>query len=71
MSMDTLIGQPLAVKLVERWLAKKTNHPLLFYGPEGVGKRTLAIELAKALNCQRSPSPGFQPPSPYVGRGMG
>ena len=58
MSFDSIIGQPLAVELGRRWLARQTNHPLLLYGPEGVGKRTLALELAKALNCQRSfPSP--------------
>lgn len=47
-----LIGQPLAMELAKKWLAQKTNHPLLLYGPDGVGKRTLALELARALNCK-------------------
>jgi DNA polymerase-3 subunit delta' len=52
MSLKSIIGQPLAVQLVERWLEKKTTQPLLFYGPDGVGQRTLAMETAKALNCK-------------------
>jgi DNA polymerase III delta prime subunit len=63
MSFEAIIGQPLAVKLVQDWLAKATNQPLLFYGPDGVGKRTLALEAAKALNCQ------FTSPSPSMGEG--
>jgi DNA polymerase-3 subunit delta' len=51
MSLQSIIGQPLAVDLATQWLARKTNQPLLFYGPEGVGKKTLALEMAKALNC--------------------
>ncbi len=47
---ETIVGQPMAVELAQRWLAKKTTHPLLFYGPDGVGKRTLALEMAKVLN---------------------
>jgi hypothetical protein len=49
---DVLIGQPLAIELTKKWLAQKTNQPLLMYGPEGVGKRTLALELAKRLVCK-------------------
>jgi len=52
MSFSSIIGQPLAVDLCGRWLAQNTNQPLLFYGPEGTGKRTLALEIAKALNCK-------------------
>jgi DNA polymerase-3 subunit delta' len=57
MGFESIIGQPLAVQLVQRWLAQKTNQPLLFYGPEGVGKRLLALRAAQALNCTQSPLP--------------
>jgi len=51
MSFESIIGQPLAVELCRTWLKRQTTHPLLFYGPEGVGKRTVALETARALNC--------------------
>jgi DNA polymerase-3 subunit delta' len=61
MSLCSIIGQPLAVELAQRWIARQTTHPLLLVGPEGVGKRTLALEVAKALNCaperQRASAP--------------
>ena len=55
MSLKTIKNQPLAVQLAQRWLAKKTNQPLVLYGPEGAGKRELALAIAKALNCSETP----------------
>ena len=52
MSFKDLHGQPLVLKLLERWF--RSGHltgPLLFYGPESVGKRKAARELAKILLC--------------------
>src|SRR5258708_1230224 len=50
MSLDSIIGQPFAVDQCRQWLKRQTTHPLLFYGTEGVGKKTLALEVAKELN---------------------
>jgi DNA polymerase-3 subunit delta' len=52
-----IIGQRLAVRLLSQAVAgNKVAHAYLFAGPEGVGKRTVALELARALNCL-SPQP--------------
>src|ERR1700687_4308575 len=64
MSLESVTGQPFAVDLCRKWLKRQTTHPLLFYGPPGAGKRALAIEVAKALNCQAPPSPVLRSPSP-------
>jgi DNA polymerase-3 subunit delta' len=70
MSLDIVIGQPFAVDLCRRWLKQNTTHPLLMYGPEGVGKKLVALQVAEALNCAKEASPGFRPPSPQL-RGAG
>jgi len=50
MSLALITGQPFAVQLGRQWLAQKTTHALLLYGPDGVGKKTFALALAKELN---------------------
>ncbi len=59
MSWTAVVGQPLAVRLLRQAVAsEKVAHAYLFAGPEGVGKRTVALELAMALNCHSPTSAG-------------
>lgn len=52
MSWASIVGQTRAVRLLRQAIQSgKVAHAYLFVGPEGVGKRTVALELAKALNC--------------------
>lgn len=51
--LHTVVGQARATRLLTAALASgKLHHGLLFEGPEGVGKATTALALAKALNCE-------------------
>ncbi len=54
MGFDSFLGNSSAKALV---LGMASSHrvsgALLFTGPEGVGKKTLALMLAKAMNCER------------------
>lgn len=53
MSFSHILGQERVIKILRRFLASnRFPQGLLFFGPSGVGKRTVALELAKALNCQ-------------------
>lgn len=53
-----LIGHEPALALLQRDLAQdRLRHAYLFVGPEGVGKRTLVAELARALLCENVPPP--------------
>src|SRR4051812_44097085 len=57
MSFESVIGQSFAMDLCRNWLAQSSTQPLLFIGPDGVGKKMLALEVAKTLNCASSPAP--------------
>jgi len=50
--MWNVIGHPWAVEFLQRSLREgRLAHAYLLLGPAQIGKRTLALELAKALNC--------------------
>ena len=53
MALRDFVGNEHAVRFVRRMTERGTlPHAWLFSGPQRVGKRTLAIEWAKLLNCQ-------------------
>jgi DNA polymerase III subunit delta' len=55
-----MIGHERAAQLLSEHIARgRVRHAYLITGPQGIGRRTLAIRLAQALNCQTAPQPGF------------
>lgn len=56
--MWQVVGQTRVVSLLKRSLEKKVvAHAYLFVGPPHVGKMTLALNLAQALNCEAAEPP--------------
>ena len=54
-----LVGHEWAVDMLKKHVANgTTRHAYLFAGPPGVGRRTLALRFAQALNCQSPLQPG-------------
>jgi DNA polymerase-3 subunit delta' len=52
MPFKDVYGHRRAIALLSRALAQRTLPPsLLFAGPEGIGKRRVALAVAQALNC--------------------
>ena len=55
-----LIGHEWAVDMLKRHVAnERVRHAYLFAGPPGLGRRTLALRFAQALNCQTPLEPGI------------
>ncbi len=56
--MWQVVGQPKAIRLLARSLETgQLSHAYLFVGPPHVGKLTLALNLAQAVNCGASTPP--------------
>jgi DNA polymerase-3 subunit delta' len=52
MFFKDIIGHEFQKKaLIRTVLERRISHAYLFFGPDGVGKRGIAIEFAKILNC--------------------
>jgi DNA polymerase III subunit delta' len=55
-----LIGHEWAVDMLKKHIVNgTTRHAYLFAGPPGLGRRTLALRFAQALNCQTPLSAGI------------
>jgi DNA polymerase-3 subunit delta' len=54
-----IFGHDWAVTLLQAHAGgEKLRHAYLFVGPEGVGRQTLALRFAQALNCRDAAEPG-------------
>ena len=54
-----MLGHQWAVGLLREHVARNSlRHAYLFTGPQGVGRRTLALRLSQVVNCLQPPEPG-------------
>jgi DNA polymerase-3 subunit delta' len=54
-----ILGHEWAAHLLQQHITRgQTRHAYLFTGPPGVGRRSLALKFAQALNCTQPPAPG-------------
>lgn len=52
MAFNEIRGQDRAIKILKRAIAnERIANTYLFQGPEGIGKKGIAVNFAKALNC--------------------
>ena len=54
-----ILGHEWAVEMLQQHISRDAlRHAYLFSGPPGLGRRTLALRLAQALNCTQPVAPG-------------
>jgi DNA polymerase III subunit delta' len=54
-----IVGHEAAIGRLRKDIAAgRIAHAYLFTGADGIGKRTLALQFARAINCQDPPAPG-------------
>ncbi|MCD4753251.1 MAG: DNA polymerase III subunit [Anaerolineaceae bacterium] len=54
-----IFGHDWAVNLLNKHLAnEQLHHAYLFSGPDGIGRRTLALRFAQAINCENKDEQG-------------
>jgi DNA polymerase-3 subunit delta' len=54
-----VLGHEWAAHLLQQHIGRgELRHAYLFTGPPGVGRRTLALRFAQAINCLKPPAPG-------------
>lgn len=54
MHFNNIMGHDLQTKALKRSvIERRVSHAYLFSGPDGVGKKLVAIEFAKVLNCNK------------------
>jgi DNA polymerase-3 subunit delta' len=59
MPFSAVVGHRHAIDLLKQGvMQRRVPQSLLFAGPEGVGKRTVALALAQAVNCPKRTSDG-------------
>ena len=54
MAFQDVVGQQRPVRIIRRAIeTERVHHAYLFTGMEGIGKKVVAMNMAKALNCAR------------------